>query len=167
MTVMIDDAGRPGAPPTRPDLGAAASGLAGRVVRTPVVSSPALDRFAGARLWLKAENLQRGGSYKIRGALRAVARSAADGHRGVLAQSTGNHAVAVALAAAEYGLTAAVVLPPRNSYTPVAGTQSDKIRHARQKGYEGDPCSNCQQLTLVRSGACMKCDTCGETTGCG
>ncbi|AWM37481.1 Vitamin B12-dependent ribonucleotide reductase [Gemmata obscuriglobus] len=59
------------------------------------------------------------------------------------------------------------VLPPRNSYTPVAGTQAEKIRAARLKGYEGDPCSNCQQLTLVRSGACMKCDTCGETTGCG
>ena len=61
----------------------------------------------------------------------------------------------------------AAVLPPWNSYAPVAGTREDKIRAARQKGYEGDPCSNCQQLTLVRSGACMKCDTCGETTGCG
>ncbi len=59
------------------------------------------------------------------------------------------------------------VLPPRNSYTPVAGSQSERIRAARLKGYEGDPCSNCQQMTLVRSGACMKCDTCGETTGCG
>ena len=47
------------------------------------------------------------------------------------------------------------------------GTKEERIRVARQKGYEGDPCSNCQQLTLVRSGACMKCDTCGETTGCG
>jgi len=61
----------------------------------------------------------------------------------------------------------ATVLPPRTNYTPTAGTQSEKIRQARQKGYEGDPCSNCQQMTLVRSGACMKCDTCGETTGCG
>jgi ribonucleoside-diphosphate reductase alpha chain len=61
----------------------------------------------------------------------------------------------------------AAVLPPRTNYTPVAGTQADKIRQARLKGYEGDPCSNCQQLTLVRSGACMRCDTCGQTTGCG
>ena len=64
------------------------------------------------------------------------------------------------------GSTAAV-LPPRSNYTPVAGSQSEKIRAARQKGYEGDPCSNCQALMLVRSGACMKCDNCGETTGCG
>jgi ribonucleoside-diphosphate reductase alpha chain len=60
----------------------------------------------------------------------------------------------------------ATVLPPRTNTTPVA-TTADKIRQARQKGYEGDPCPVCQQMTLVRSGACMKCDTCGETTGCG
>ncbi len=46
------------------------------------------------------------------------------------------------------------------------GTKAEKIRIAKQKGYEGDPCSNCGQLTLVRSGACCKCDTCGETSGC-
>jgi ribonucleoside-diphosphate reductase alpha chain len=43
---------------------------------------------------------------------------------------------------------------------------TDKIRQARLKGYEGDPCSECGQLTLVRSGACCKCDTCGATSGC-
>jgi ribonucleoside-diphosphate reductase alpha chain len=42
----------------------------------------------------------------------------------------------------------------------------EKIRQARLKGYEGDPCSECGQLTLVRSGACCKCDTCGATSGC-
>ena len=42
----------------------------------------------------------------------------------------------------------------------------DKIRQARLKGYEGDPCGECGQLTLVRSGACSKCDTCGATSGC-
>jgi ribonucleotide reductase alpha subunit len=49
-----------------------------------------------------------------------------------------------------------------------AGTAvlEDKIRLARLKGYEGDPCSECGQLTLVRSGACCKCDTCGATSGC-
>jgi ribonucleoside-diphosphate reductase alpha chain len=48
----------------------------------------------------------------------------------------------------------------------VPETQADKIRLARLKGYEGDPCSECGQLTLVRSGACAKCDTCGATSGC-
>ncbi|MBA4190438.1 MAG: ribonucleoside-diphosphate reductase, adenosylcobalamin-dependent [Planctomycetaceae bacterium] len=55
----------------------------------------------------------------------------------------------------------------RGSYQPVAGSVSEKIRQARQKGYEGDPCTNCQAMTLVRSGACMRCDTCGATSGCG
>ena len=51
--------------------------------------------------------------------------------------------------------------------SPSAGTTlAEKIKQARLKGYEGDPCSNCGQLTLVRSGACAKCDTCGETSGC-
>jgi ribonucleoside-diphosphate reductase alpha chain len=45
-------------------------------------------------------------------------------------------------------------------------TREDKIRQARLKGYEGDPCSECGQLTLVRSGTCLKCDTCGATSGC-
>ena len=51
--------------------------------------------------------------------------------------------------------------------TPIASTAAvERIRLARQKGYEGDPCSKCGQLTLVRSGACMRCDSCGETSGC-
>jgi ribonucleoside-diphosphate reductase alpha chain len=44
--------------------------------------------------------------------------------------------------------------------------RDEKIRLARLKGYEGDPCAECGQLTLVRSGACAKCDTCGATSGC-
>lgn len=42
----------------------------------------------------------------------------------------------------------------------------DRVRVARLKGYEGDPCSECGQLTLIRSGTCCKCDTCGATSGC-
>jgi ribonucleoside-diphosphate reductase alpha chain len=45
-------------------------------------------------------------------------------------------------------------------------TMDEKIRLARLKGYEGDPCGECGQMTLVRSGACTKCDTCGATSGC-
>jgi ribonucleoside-diphosphate reductase alpha chain len=51
---------------------------------------------------------------------------------------------------------------------PVAARSAtaEKVRLARLKGYEGDPCSECGQLTLVRSGACCKCDTCGASSGC-
>jgi threonine dehydratase len=85
--------------------------LDGRVWRTPVVRSDGLDALAGVRLWLKAENLQRGGSFKLRGALLAVEQLVAAGSRGVIAQSTGNHAIAVALAAREHALPATLVLP--------------------------------------------------------
>jgi ribonucleoside-diphosphate reductase alpha chain len=51
---------------------------------------------------------------------------------------------------------------------PVAPASSlaERVRLARLKGYEGDPCSECGSLTLVRSGSCCKCDTCGATSGC-
>ena len=53
------------------------------------------------------------------------------------------------------------------SGTATLGTATvEKVRLARLKGYEGDPCSECGQLTLVRSGSCCKCDTCGATSGC-
>jgi ribonucleoside-diphosphate reductase alpha chain len=68
------------------------------------------------------------------------------------------------------GYAATPTTPPTK---PAAATASagglllaDRIKQARAKGYEGDPCSSCGQLTLVRSGACAKCDTCGETSGC-
>jgi len=96
----------------RDDVEAAAGWLRDRVVDTPLIRSTTLDKVAGVRLWLKAENLQTGGSYKFRGALRAVGQIAKQGgHRGVIAQSTGNHALAVAMAAERYGLTATTVLP--------------------------------------------------------
>jgi ribonucleoside-diphosphate reductase alpha chain len=52
------------------------------------------------------------------------------------------------------------------AHAALAQSSPDKIRLARLKGYEGDPCSECGQLTLVRSGACCKCDTCGASSGC-
>jgi len=48
----------------------------------------------------------------------------------------------------------------------VAPSKAEKRAEAKAKGYEGEPCSECQNFTLVRNGTCMKCDTCGSTTGC-
>jgi ribonucleoside-diphosphate reductase alpha chain len=45
-------------------------------------------------------------------------------------------------------------------------TRIEKIRAARMRGYEGDSCSECGNFTLVRNGTCLKCETCGSTTGC-
>ncbi|MFC4020463.1 threonine/serine dehydratase [Micromonospora sp. GCM10011542] len=104
----------------RADVEEAARWLSGRVLRTPVLRSETIDRLAGARVLMKAENLQAGGSYKMRGALLAVGRLAAAGHTGVVAQSTGNHAVAVSLAARRHGLVATVVLPVDAAPTKVS-----------------------------------------------
>ncbi|MEZ6142984.1 MAG: hypothetical protein R3B84_20660 [Zavarzinella sp.] len=63
------------------------------------------------------------------------------------------------------GYSATATKPAAQS-NDVAKLLAERVKQARLKGYEGDPCSKCQQLTLVRSGACMRCDTCGETSGC-
>ncbi len=107
--------GRPGgsaAAVTRDDVVAAAARLRGQVVRTPVVRSAALDRLAGAELWLKAENLQHIGAFKARGALNAVGLLDAETRsRGVITYSSGNHAQAVALAASRYRIAAEIFMP--------------------------------------------------------
>jgi len=48
----------------------------------------------------------------------------------------------------------------------LSGSTVSAAQAAREKGYTGDPCPECGHLTLVRNGACMKCQTCGATTGC-
>ncbi|MGV3614372.1 MAG: vitamin B12-dependent ribonucleotide reductase [Fimbriimonas sp.] len=60
--------------------------------------------------------------------------------------------------------TAAVAAKP--VARAAGGELAEKIRQARLKGYEGDPCGNCGAFTLVRNGVCLKCDSCGETSGC-
>ena len=45
-------------------------------------------------------------------------------------------------------------------------TRLERVREARMKGYEGDPCGDCGNFTLVRNGTCLKCATCGSTSGC-
>ena len=56
--------------------------------------------------------------------------------------------------------------PPAMPANAPGASRADAIREARAKGYEGDPCPECANFTLVRNGTCLKCDTCGSTTGC-
>src|SRR5947208_2187028 len=94
------------------DVHAAASRLRGVVHRTPTFTSRTLDERAGARVVLKAENLQRGGAFKFRGAYNAIASLPQDQRaRGVAAFSSGNHAQAVALAASLLGSRAVILMP--------------------------------------------------------
>jgi threonine dehydratase len=109
---------REGAPPvTEPDLvtledvRAAADGLAGIALRTPLVAFRAADD-GGLRVLLKAESLQAVGSFKIRGAYHAMSTLDADERaRGVVAHSSGNHAQGVARAARLLGIRATIVMP--------------------------------------------------------
>ncbi len=89
---------------------AAATRLAGRARRTPLLSSPFLDELAGRQVFVKAECLQHTGSFKYRGAWSAIS-ALPDGTRGVIAFSSGNHAQGVALAARQHGLPALIVMP--------------------------------------------------------
>jgi len=98
--------------PTAADIDAAAVRLDGIALRTPLVCSPVLDALTGARVFLKAETLQRTGSFKFRGAYNKIAQipqSARAG--GVVAFSSGNHAQGVAAAARLLGMPAVIVMP--------------------------------------------------------
>jgi threonine dehydratase len=90
------------------DVRTAAARLDGVAHRTPLLRSRALDARAGAPVALKAENLQRAGAFKFRGAFNAVAALRPDG---VCSVSSGNHAQALALAAREHGVPAAILMP--------------------------------------------------------
>jgi len=98
--------------PTAADIEAAAQRLAGVAVRTPLINAPVLDDVLQARVFLKAETLQRTGSFKFRGAYNKIASIPQDRHTaGVVAYSSGNHAQGVAAAARLLGLRATIVMP--------------------------------------------------------
>src|SRR5262245_17658217 len=98
--------------PTWQEITEAHARIGLRIHRTLVLTSKTLDRLAGARLFFKCENLQKTGSFKIRGATNAVlSLSEEDARRGIVTQSSGNHAAAVACAAAWRGIKAWIVMP--------------------------------------------------------
>lgn len=97
---------------TLADVESAARRLEGVAHRTPVLTSRTLDAATGARVFLKAENLQRGGAFKFRGAYNRLATIDDETRAGgVLAFSSGNHAQAVAIAARLLGTSATIVMP--------------------------------------------------------
>jgi threonine dehydratase len=98
--------------PTAADVDVAADRLRGIALRTPLLTSPILDALTGARVFLKAETLQRTGSFKFRGAYNKLA-SIPEAMRagGVVAFSSGNHAQGVAAAARLLGMRAVIVMP--------------------------------------------------------
>lgn len=99
-------------PVTFADVRSAAERLKGVAARTPVMTSRTLNTLTGREIFVKCENLQRGGAFKFRGAYNRLSRlSDADKARGVVAFSSGNHAQGVALAAHLLGIPAVIVMP--------------------------------------------------------
>src|ERR1700757_1197600 len=91
---------------------------------TPVLHSRVLSETAGGPVYLKCENLQRTGSFKVRGGYNRIARlSDAERARGVVAASAGNHAQGVAFAAGRLGTSATVVMPERAPLPKVEATR--------------------------------------------
>jgi threonine dehydratase len=110
--------------PTFADVAAAADRISSRLVRTPVMSSAALDKRTDRRVVLKCENLQHGGAFKYRGALNAILPLAMAGDvAAVVTHSSGNHGTAVALAAKVCGLDAYVVVPHDSARTKIANIE--------------------------------------------
>ena len=94
------------------DVQNAAQVLSGKILRTPLIYSPTFSRMTGAKVYLKLENLQRGGSFKVRGATCKIQSHLAElSSRGVVAASVGNHAQGVALAARAAGVPATIIMP--------------------------------------------------------
>src|SRR5579864_1483220 len=106
------------------DIRAAAERIRGRVHLTPCWESRTFSELCGGRVWLKYENLQRTGSYKIRGALNRILTLSPEARsRGVIAASAGNHAQGVAVAASLAGVPATIVMPKQAPLAKVSATR--------------------------------------------
>ena len=107
------------------DVRAAAVRIKSHIICTPLLESPYLNAIIGGRLLVKAESLQRTGSFKIRGAFNTLLQlSEAERANGVLAYSSGNHAQGVACAAEALGIKATILMPEDAPKVKVENTKS-------------------------------------------
>jgi len=115
--------------PTLADIEDAARQIAGVAVRTPLLESPVINARLGGRLLIKAEPMQRTGSFKFRGAYNRISRlDDAQKKRGVVTYSSGNHAQGVAAAAQMLGIPAVILMP--------ADAPAIKVRNTKAYGAE-------------------------------
>lgn len=122
------------------DIRAAGSRIAAQIHRTPVLTSELLDKIAGAKLFFKCENLQKTGSFKIRGATNAVlSLSDEAAQRGVVTHSSGNHAAALSRAAQVRGIPAWIVMP----------SNAPAVKRAAVEAY-GGKISQCEPTLAAR-----------------
>lgn len=137
------------------DIETAAQQLAPYIHRTPLFTSRKLSELLGTELRLKAENLQRTGSFKIRGAMnKLLALSPAERQRGVVAFSSGNHAQGVALAAQLLGISATIVMPEESMPIKVEATKAYGATVV-QDGVNAATRSQIAQDIVARTGAIL------------
>jgi threonine dehydratase len=134
---MVDAISARPTSPNPTDIDVAAKRLAGVAVRTPLLAAPFLDRLTGGRVFLKAETLQHGGSFKFRGAYSKMAAIPRERHAaGVVAYSSGNHAVGVAAAAEMLGIPAVIVMPrdaPLSKRARTSGFGAEVVLYDRDR----------------------------------
>ena len=122
---------------TYADIEAAQRRLAGVAIRTPVLTSRQFDEESGAKVFFKAENLQRGGAFKFRGAYNKIKATTESGKvTEVVAYSSGNHAQGVALASRVLGLKATIVMPldaPASKLAATRGYGAEVVLYDRYK----------------------------------
>jgi threonine dehydratase len=152
--------------PTLAEIQEARGRLAGVARETPVISSETLGRLSGRPVWLKAENLQRTGSFKIRGAYNRIAKlTDAERAAGVVTASAGNHGQAVAWAARESGVPATVFMPEDAPTAKIEATKSygaevvlagrgfdDAVRAAQERVEAGETFVHAFEDPLVLAG---------------
>src|SRR6266550_218914 len=131
-------------PPTWEAILEAHARIAPRIHRTPVLTSASLNAIAGAGLFFKCENLQKTGSFKIRGASNAIlSLTEQEVARGIVTQSSGNHGAAVACAAAWRGVPAWIVMPKN----------APAVKAAAIEGY-GGKIVFCEPTVTARKATC-------------
>ena len=135
------------------DVEEAAGRLEGVAHRTPALTSRTLDDLTNVRVRLKAENFQRGGAFKFRGAFNKINSLSADERaQGVVAYSSGNHAQAVALAARLHGIPAVIVMPTDAPASKVEATQGYGAEVVTYDRYSEDRVAVGERLASERGG---------------
>jgi len=126
--------------PTIEDVRAAHARIHSHIHRTPIFTNRAIDELVGAHIVFKCENLQRGGAFKMRGALNAVlSLTDAEAAAGVATHSSGNHGAALAIAAGIRGIAAYIVVP----------TNAPRVKRAAIAGY-GATIIDCESTVPAR-----------------
>lgn len=139
------------------DIEAAAGRIASHAVRTPLLNAPLLDKEFGRRIFVKAECLQKTGSFKYRGARSAISALDPDLRaKGVVAFSSGNHAQGVACAASELGVPAVIIMPADAPVLKIENTRAygaEVILYDREKEDRdiiGAELAEARGLTLIK-----------------